>query len=55
MIDNIDKIDKAIEDDLIQCSLQQNLEKLDFGQLSIADAQKPSLKDEKEEQPPLAG
>ena len=32
-----------------------DLEKLDFGQLSIADAQKPSLKDEKEEQPPLAG
>ena len=35
MIDTIDKIDKAIEDDLIQCSLQQNLEKLDFGNCPI--------------------
>ena len=35
MINNVDNIDKAIEEDLIQCSIQQNLDKIDFGSCPI--------------------
>jgi len=35
MINNSDNIDKAIQDDLIQLSVKQNLEKIDFGSCPI--------------------
>jgi hypothetical protein len=35
MTHNIDNIDKAIEEDIVQCTLQHNLEKIDFGNCPI--------------------
>lgn len=35
MTNNIDNIDKAIEEDIVQCTLQYNLEKIDFGNCPI--------------------